>query len=292
MARTRATPGIRLAATLALAVTAGCEARRGPESAAGAAIPDTSVTPAIPAIPATPAVPATPAIPATATATAAAPVDGPGQNSLGMRFRVVAAGEVLVRIPDPDAPKSARDVWMLGAEGRSAPPPRFRPARVTRSFAIGICEVKLAEFVAVMGRAPAQQCDDFRIDNDDPERPAVSVSWDEAAEFCRRLGELDAEVAAGRRYRLPTEAEWQLAEKSGAIDGPCFSYGSRPIHWAVWELCSNRFDLAYYETMPVDDPQGPESGSTHVCRLGWSHPDPVVQVYTIRVVAELAATGR
>ena len=41
--------------------------------------------------------------------------------------------------------------------------------------------------------------------------PVETVSWEEAAEFCRQLSFLPEEVAAGRTYRLPSEAEWEYA---------------------------------------------------------------------------------
>ena len=41
-------------------------------------------------------------------------------------------------------------------------------------------------------------------------RPVEKVSWEEAMEFCERLSR-----ATGRRYRLPTEAEWEYACRSG-----------------------------------------------------------------------------
>ncbi|MGV2332951.1 MAG UNVERIFIED_CONTAM: formylglycine-generating enzyme family protein [Planctomycetaceae bacterium] len=40
------------------------------------------------------------------------------------------------------------------------------------------------------------------------------VSWFDAVEFCKRLSELTEERAAGRAYRLPSEAEWEYACRS------------------------------------------------------------------------------
>ncbi len=45
---------------------------------------------------------------------------------------------------------------------------------------------------------------------DDPNQPAVRVSWDEAVEFCQRVSELD-----GSRVSLPTEAQWEYAARAG-----------------------------------------------------------------------------
>ncbi|MEO0987772.1 MAG: formylglycine-generating enzyme family protein [Cyanobacteria bacterium J06639_14] len=41
-------------------------------------------------------------------------------------------------------------------------------------------------------------------------RPVESVSWDDAMEFCARLS-----THAGRKYRLPSEAEWEYACRAG-----------------------------------------------------------------------------
>jgi formylglycine-generating enzyme required for sulfatase activity len=41
--------------------------------------------------------------------------------------------------------------------------------------------------------------------------PVENVSWEEAVEFCERLSR-----ATGRKYRLPTEAEWEYACRGGS----------------------------------------------------------------------------
>jgi formylglycine-generating enzyme required for sulfatase activity len=39
--------------------------------------------------------------------------------------------------------------------------------------------------------------------------PVETISWYEAVDFCKRLSEMPEEKKAGRKYRLPTDAEWE-----------------------------------------------------------------------------------
>jgi formylglycine-generating enzyme required for sulfatase activity len=64
-------------------------------------------------------------------------------------------------------------------------------------------EVTQAQYRAVMGTNPAS----FKGDD----LPVESVSWNDALEFCRKLSSL-----TGRKYRLPTEAEWEYAARGGS----------------------------------------------------------------------------
>jgi len=41
------------------------------------------------------------------------------------------------------------------------------------------------------------------------------VTWADAVEFCKKLGDRKEERAAKRVYRLPTEAEWEYACRAG-----------------------------------------------------------------------------
>ena len=71
------------------------------------------------------------------------------------------------------------------------------------SFEIGKYEVTQAQWESVMGENPSKfkGC---------AECPVERVSWDDVQTF---LAELNA--LTGRRYRLPTEAEWEYAARGG-----------------------------------------------------------------------------
>jgi len=69
-------------------------------------------------------------------------------------------------------------------------------------FWMGKYQVTQAQWEVIMGSSPAR----FKGAN----RPVEQVSWDKCREFCRKLSE-----RTGKRYRLPSEAEWEYACRAG-----------------------------------------------------------------------------
>jgi formylglycine-generating enzyme required for sulfatase activity len=131
---------------------------------------------------------------------------------------------------------------------------------------------------------------------DDAFKPVTSVSWFDAVDYCEWLS-----ARWGMKVRLPTEAEWEFAARGGMEqklypwgDGP---FAERPDYWRRWrdgpepvgtgepnryglfdmcenvhEWCSDWYDPAYYVVSPVENPQGPESGTRRSSRGGaWRH---------------------
>jgi formylglycine-generating enzyme required for sulfatase activity len=208
-----------------------------------------------------------------------------------MSFRVIEPGEFSMEIPavtNKTAVELTRERIEAWARGEPPPPIKERPhrtVRLTKAYAVGLRAVTAGEFEKVMGRPAEHQSRDWRV-HGNPDLPAAGVSWEEAAEFCRRLSERAGEKDALRRYRLPTEAEWSRAVEVEACCDPGARWNLLPIHWAVWEWCSDWFDEGYHREMPAVDPAGPPAGESHLARLAWSHADPFVDQYTFRVVAE------
>ena len=157
-------------------------------------------------------------------------------NSLGMEFVQIAPGRMLMgRGPTPQwggEPNS------LGKEVRFVKPFHLGTTEVTvgqfRRFAEESATLTTAESIggftrralweavrdrtqprpdrSVTWRRPGwEQTDDH---------PVVLVEWSKAVEFCEWLSARPEERRAGRRYRLPSEAEWEYACRAGELQTP------------------------------------------------------------------------
>ena len=95
-------------------------------------------------------------------------------------------------------------------------------------------DVTQEEYQRVMGVNPSEfsatgkQKD--KVAGQDTKRfPVENVSWEDAVEFCRKLSEMPEEKAAGRWYRLPSEAQWEYACRAGSTGRFSFSSGRSGI---------------------------------------------------------------
>ena len=152
--------------------------------------------------------------------------------------------------------------------------------RVTLSdYYIGQTEVTQALWQAVMGTNPSN----WKGSN----LPVEQVSWDDCQQFITKLNQL-----TGRRFRLPTEAEWEYAARGGNksrgykysgsndlgsvawYDGNSGSkthpvgqkqvneLGIYDMSGNVWEWCQDWYDSGYYGKTPSSNP----------CNTSPSHP--------------------
>src|SRR5262249_14994499 len=124
-------------------------------------------------------------------------------NSLGMRLALIPPGAF--RRGSPTRERGRYDDESLR-----------RLIRITRPFWLGGFQLTQGQDGTLTGTNPS--C--FRAGGHGARRvkgldtrtcPVENVSWEEADDFCHRLSKVPAEQAAGRVYRLPTEAEWEYA---------------------------------------------------------------------------------
>jgi formylglycine-generating enzyme required for sulfatase activity len=127
--------------------------------------------------------------------------------------------------------------------------------------------------------------------------PAIGMTWHNAVTFCKWLSK-----KTGKKYRLPTEAEWEYACRAGTTS--MYSFGDdakkiadfawfdgtadsetnpvgkkKPNAWGLYDMSGNVcewvFDFysptAYKDAAkksPLINPTGPETGKLHVARGG------------------------
>jgi formylglycine-generating enzyme required for sulfatase activity len=114
--------------------------------------------------------------------------------------------------------------------GREADEGPRHEVEITRPFWLGAYQVTQEEYQRVRGTNPSYFSEagggKEQVAGLDTSRfPVESVSWEDAVAFCAALSALPGEVAAGRCYRLPSEAEWEYACRAGATDGAPFHTG-------------------------------------------------------------------
>jgi formylglycine-generating enzyme required for sulfatase activity len=123
-------------------------------------------------------------------------------NSIGMEFKKIPAGTFTMGSPAVERGRMDNE--------------RQYSATISSAYWLGMNEVTQSQYERVMGTNPSK----FK----GADHPVETVSWEDAVEFCRRLSELPEEKAAGRIYRLPTEAEWEYACRAGSKTA--YSFGS------------------------------------------------------------------
>ncbi len=119
-------------------------------------------------------------------------------NSIGIRLIPIRAGEFMMGSPESERERRADE--------------KLHPVELTCDFYVGETEVTQAQYFEVMGVNPSWFNGRRGVTDYGKvlTRAVETVSWFDARNFCRRLSERE-----GRRYRLPTEAEWEYCCRAG-----------------------------------------------------------------------------
>ncbi len=153
------------------------------------------------------------------------------------------------------------------------------------SFYIGKFPVTQNEWLEIIGNNPSNFIGDSL--------PVEQVSWNDIQTFLEKLN-----AKTGKKYRLPTEAEWEYAARGGKKSKGYNYSGSNNIEdvvWYsgnsnhqthpvgtkkpnelgifdmtgnVWEWCKDWYEDNYFKNSVHNNPKGPETGVERVLRGG------------------------
>ena len=206
-------------------------------------------------------------------------------NRYGMVLVPVPAGEF--KMGEKMTKRLKKEPWRGGNSPQHL-------VKITKPFFISTCEITQDQFARVMGNKP---WDGKALTESGPNYAASYISWDQANEFCKKLSDID-----GAKYRLPTEAEWEYACRSGSETQYCYGDDGKklgeyawykanaysdgeqyahqvgqklPNNWSlydmhgnVWEWCNDWYAPYNRDQKELVDPTGPERGRNRIWRGG------------------------
>ena len=196
-------------------------------------------------------------------------------NSIGMEFILVPAGTFMMGCDEY--------IYECGKDTNQV------QVTISKPFYLGKYEVTNAQWKSLMGSLPSTTTGD--------RHPVNNVGRDKIMGFVRALNKKEGV----RKYRLPTEAEWEYAYRAGTKTMTPWgdninvlqNYGwawydyrkglsvhpvgqLKPNPWGFYDMCGNvgewvegrRSGLEKYPNGPLVDPQGSSSGEYQSVRGG------------------------
>ena len=201
-------------------------------------------------------------------------------NNLGMKFVYIPPERFMMGSPSNEAERDKDE--------------KQHQVTLTKGYYMQTTEVTQGQWERVMGSNPSY------FKNCGSNCPVEKVSWEDCQKFIQKLNGMEGT----RKYRLPTEAEWEYAARAGTDTpfsfGRCLStdqanydgnypypgcskgeyrkspvaagsfphnaWGLYDMHGNVWEWCQDW--KGDYPSGSVTDPTGPSSGSNRVGRGG------------------------
>lgn len=199
-------------------------------------------------------------------------------NGVSLPFHFLSPGSFLMGSPDSEIDRGDDEIQ--------------HPVLISKGFYLSVYPVTQGQWRTIMGSNPSRF-------NRKATRPVERVNWYDCQDYCDRLGRL-----LGRRFRLPTEAEWEYACRGGTttpfhfgetigtdeanFDGyytyaggrsgiyrekttpvgsfPCNSWGLYDLHGNVWEWCEDHYHP--YPNRENHEPIDPEPRHQCVLRGG------------------------
>jgi len=221
-------------------------------------------------------------------------------NSIGMEFILVQPGSMVVGrfqppypVPEDTVKGATRPMIMWMGDGRPYNAAELRLAkelatrdarngfevRIHRPYYIGKYEVTQEQWKKVMGGNNPSAFQGPKVK--DPNRhPVENITWEAAQEFVKRLNRMEK----GKRYRLPSEFEWEYAARAGAQGDIPWSEAElvaqlgttttqvvglkKPNPWGFYDMLGNVWEWVddFYNEKMFADPKPPSVGGTHVLK--------------------------
>jgi len=186
-------------------------------------------------------------------------------NSIDMKLTLIPPGEFMMGSTEEEIAEVLKEAEKAGkidedmTERLRSESPQHK-VRITRPFYFAVHEVTVGQFTAFV-EATGYQTEAERdgkggtgwIDGSftgytdtKPElnwknlgieqtekHSVVNVSWNDARTFCEWLSQLE-----GKKYGLPTEAQWEYACRAGSTTRWCFGDDEAKLQLYAWYFCS------------------------------------------------------